>query len=235
MTITEDGSPVVPGIPAIVNGYISLDEFHAMKRVSSTDNTDDVSICFLIESASRYIDHNCSRRFYLNGQETHYFDVPGWEAFINGGGSYYTGYTMQPSWNEPKLRMDDDLYSVTTVTNGDGTTLVENTDFVSLPYNAAPKYALSVINNMLWKTNSIGSAIKVISVTGQWGFCPIANVPADIAEATFMIASAAYARRTGENVTNRVAITSAGAVIAPDDVPSKAWDSIKCHMRVSFG
>jgi hypothetical protein len=206
-----------------------------MKRVKSEQVTDDSSISFLITSASRYIDHNTSRRFYTNGQETHYFNTPGWDAWINSGHSYYSGYGNPTQINEPNLMLDDDLYSLTSVTNGDGTLLVENTDFVQVPFNASPRYKLVMIGSNYWKASGNTNPVRCIPIVGEWGFCPIASVPGDIKEACYMISMAAYNRRLGENISQRVVVTAAGATISPEDVPQKAWDIIMCHQRVSMG
>jgi hypothetical protein len=86
-----------------------------------------------------------------------------------------------------------------------------------------------------WKAANNTNPIRCISVVGKWGFCAIADVPGDLKEAAYLISMAAYARRLGENVTQKVVVTQAGAVISPEDVPAKAWDIITCHRRMAFG
>ena len=235
LTASPTSTQVTAGSSVITNGYITLAEFHSMKRVKTEEVTDDTAISFLIESASRYIDHNTSRRFYLNGQETHYFNVPGWEEFIQGGGHYYTGYGMPTQINEPQLMLDDDLYSLTSVTNGDGTVLVENTDFVQVSLNALPKYVLLMLGTNYWKAQGNTNPVRAITVVGEWGYCPIANVPGDIKDACYLIAISGYNRRLGENQNNKVTITQAGATISADDVPELAAGIIRCHQRHAFG
>ena len=227
-TITTQGAVV------ITNGYITLDDFHNLARIDSTKTSDDASIAMLIEAASRYIDNNTSRRFYLPASDViHYFDTPGWERIVDGGN--YTGLFQPVMAYEPKLRLDDDFYSITSVTNGDGTVLTLNTDYVLLPYNATPYYEILLTGNAQWKPATNSNPVRCIQVAGKNGYCPIANVPYDIKEATYMISKAAYNRRFGENVTTKAVITPGGMVITPEDVPSKAMDIIYCHLRVSFG
>jgi hypothetical protein len=217
-------------------GYITLDEFHSMKRIDTDKTSDDDSINFLIKSASRYIDHNTSRRFWFpDTAETHYFNVPGWEAWINSGHNYYSGYGNPTQINEPNLMLDDDLYSLTSVTNGDGTVLTENTDFVQVPFNASPRYKLVMIGTNYWKAQGNTNPVRCISVVGHWGFCPLTQVPDDIKEACHLIALSGYNRRLGENQTNKVTITAAGATISADDVPELAADIIRCHQRIAVG
>jgi len=217
------------------NWYLSVEQFHSAKRIETDQTTDDAVIGILIESASRYIDRGTARRFYLNGQETHYFNVPGWEKFIEGGGSYYSGYGMPTQINEPRLMLDNDLYSLTSVVNGDGTTLVENMDFVQVPFNTVPKYALVTLSMQYWKAMNNIQPVRAIQVTGQWGYCDITNVPGDIVEACLGIVTAAYNRRLGENIAQKVVITAAGATISADDVPSKCQEIISCYRRMAFG
>jgi hypothetical protein len=217
-------------------GYISLDEFHSMKRIETDKVSDDDAINFLIKSASRYIDHNTSRRFWLpDADEIHYFNIPGWEAWINSGHGYYSGYGNPTQINEPNLFLDDDLYSLTSVTNGDGTLLTENTDFVQVPFNATPKYKLTMIGSNYWKPAANAIPVHCIQVSGKWGFCPLTEVPDDIKMACQQIVLSAYNRRLGENVLNKVTVTQAGATISADDVPELAADIIRCHLRLAFG
>jgi len=223
------------GTSVITHGYVTIDQFHSYKRVGTEQVTDDTVIALLIESASRYIDRNTSRRFFLNGVESHYFNVPGWEAWITSGHSYYSGYGNPTQINEPSLMLDDDLYSLTSVVNGDGTTLVENTDFVQVPFNGLPKYKLEMIGTNYWKAQGNTNPVRCILVSGTWGYCDIADVPGDLVEACLMIVSSAYNRRLGENVMQKVQVSTAGAVISPDDVPAKSADILRCYQRHSFG
>lgn len=63
------------------------------------------------------------------------------------------------------LMLDDDLISLTTLTNGDGT-VIGSTGYVLLPLNQSPKYAVRLKSPHSWIFNDDG----LVSVAGTWGF-----------------------------------------------------------------
>ena len=228
--MTSDSSQILE------TNYITLEDMHSWMRSHEgawTPNEDDDGIiCRLIESASRYIDHNTARKFYLT-TETRYFNTPGWDKFIEYGGAA-AGYLPSVQFYENKLRMDDDLFSVSSVVNGDGATL-DPSQYTVIPYNTTPHYAILLRGNNVWKPSNASDPIMAISVTGSWGFCDIEDVPADLVEVCFSITKSALNRRFGENMTQRAVVTLAGAVISPEDVSSKDFDVIRCHQRIAIG
>jgi uncharacterized phiE125 gp8 family phage protein len=194
----------------ITNGYISLTEFKNWARITSTSSDDDTVCETLIESASRYIDTEAQRNFFTTSSDTRVYDLP------------------EPGRD---LLFDADFQTVTTVLNGDGSTIA-NTAYVLLPANVTPKYGLRLINStgVVWKTKN-GSPLQCISVTGTTG----ASCPTDIKEACLMIAKAAYNRRFGENMSSITTITAGGLIVTPEDVPAKALQMIWNHRRINFG
>ena len=191
----------------ISNGYATLDEFKTWQRITSTDASDDTLIEGLVELASRFIDAETKRTFYARS-ETHYFDVP----------------------EGRELTLDDDLLTVTTLTNGD-TTVLTSTYYNLIPKNKAPYYAIRLKETSAysWSENSSGNTEYVISVAGTWGYS--ATAPADIKNACLMIVASAYNRRAGENQTGVARITAAGVVITPEDIPSSAWSIIRGYRK----
>lgn len=55
---------------AAVNGYCTLEEFRAYARETTTVTADDSEYEAVIESASRWIDDYCGRRFYQDASAT---------------------------------------------------------------------------------------------------------------------------------------------------------------------
>ena len=192
---------------AITNGYATLEKFKLWADIASTDANDDSVIEDLVELASRYIDHKTGRTFYAR-TETRYFDVPG----------------------SRELRLDDDLLTITTLTNGDDTSIA-NTEYNFIPKNVAPYYAikLKASSSAYWTFDSDGNSEFVISVAGTWGY--VATTPDDIKSACLMIAVGAYKKRFGENVSSTATITAAGVVLTPQDIPSHAADIIRLFVR----
>lgn len=193
---------------AITNGYCTLAEFKAYAiPKAGADAGDDAVLEDLIEAASRFIDGQTGRTFYAR-TETREFDIP----------------------EGRELRLDDDLISVTTLTNGDGDT-ISSDDYVLLPANLAVKRAIKLKAGSaeIWELDSDGNAEQVISVAGSWG--RYSSAPDDIKQATLAIARAANNRRAGQNTEGKARITAAGMVVEPIDVPEYAWRVIRRYAR----
>ena len=194
---------------AITNGYCTLAEFKAMKDIASTDATDDGFIEDAIEAASRYIDGQTGRTFYAR-TETRYFSIP------EDGGR--------------QLDVDDDLLTITTLTNGDGDTIAA-TEYNFIPKNVSPKHAVKLkeASTEYWETDSESNTEYVISIAGTWGYT--ATTPDDIKEACLDIARSCYKRRFGGNESSDSIITTGGVVITPRDVSGVAARIIQRYRK----
>jgi hypothetical protein len=78
-----------------------------------------------------------------------------------------------------------------------------------------------------------GTRQQAITIVGSWGNA--ATPPDDIVTACMQITVAAYKRRAGENSTGKTLITSAGAVVMPEDIPGIAADIINNHRKNAVG
>lgn len=195
----------------IVNGYATLAEYKAwiatrgLAGSVGTDASDDTVIEILIEAASRYLDRETGRRFYLpTNDETRYY---------------------MPQEDEAYEVRTDPLGSVTSVsvdyTGTRSYTLLAATEYDLLPTNAVLDgypYTTIAINSMVSGAYFPASrnSVKVVCRAGYPG------VPADIKEACLSIAQSLYGARSGQSAGGRVTVTAAGVVIRPDDVPSFA-------------
>ena len=193
---------------AITNGYATLAEYKAYHTIDSTDPTDDRVIEDLIEAASRHFDVECGQRTFYGRTETRYFDVP--------PGRF--------------LRLDDDLISVTTLTNGDGTVLT-TADYYLHPRNAAPYWEIRLkeTSTYTWQSDTSGNYEGAISVLGSWGYA--ASAPKNVYVATLEIAKALYSRRTGENMNMIARVTAAGVVMMPAGTPDWVADVIAGYRK----
>ncbi len=191
----------------INNGYASLTDFKNFARISSSDAADDWVIENIIEAASRVIDNETRRTFYAR-TETHYYDVP-------------VGDTL--------YIMDDDLLTITTLTNGDSTVLT-TADYILKPNNASPKWAIKIkdSSSYTWEETSAGNDEQAITIVGTWGWS--ATAPLDIKQACLEIAMAYY-HRFGENSTSETTITTGGVVITPRDIPAGARAVLDNYVR----
>lgn len=198
---------------AIVNGYCTLAEAKAYGvPQAGTDATDDSVIEAIIEGVSRDIDAYTGRKFYTR-TETRYFDVP----------SYGDGRL---------LLLDDDLLSVTSLTNGDGTT-ISSTDYVLLPYNETPKYAIVLKQSFSgsFVADASGNTEKVLAIAGTWGYATA--IPHNIREACKETFKLRYNRRFGAGVEGTATITPAGVVITPQGIfPQGVIELLGVYRRV---
>ena len=192
---------------AVTNGYTTLAEFKAWKTVGSTDAADDAVIEDCIEAASRYFDNETGRTFYARSL-TRYYDMP--QGRI--------------------LELDDDLLTITTLTNGDGVEIAA-TEYNLWPRNYAPysEIRLKSSSSTRWTRDSDGNIEAVIGVEGAWGY--VAEAPHDIRQACLMIAVNMNNRRTGAAVSNQVKVTSFGVVVTPQDIPSMAARVIRKYIK----
>lgn len=135
------------------NLYITTAEFKAFQRVTNTDAADDAVIDSIINSVSRFIEGYTGRRFFPV-IETHLFDIP---DFTNP--------------ERDQIYLDDDLLSLTTLTNGDAT-VITSADYLLKPANKTPYWAVKIRNmsNVTWEPDSNGSGEQALSVNGLWGY-----------------------------------------------------------------
>lgn len=157
------------------NLYASLAEFKDRLGIAGDDQSKDYSLDHVLQSASRWIDTTLGRRFYTTAvPETRYFTACE---------SYWYLYT-------------GDLLSLTelaTDANGDGTyetIWLQGTDFRLGPRNASAFGEPYNCIEKIWWTGrfSLPSYPDAVRITGQFGYCSLANVPPQIRELTMMVA-----------------------------------------------
>ncbi len=186
--------------------YTTLEKMQELMNIDSESDVDDGVISEMIAQASKVIENLTGRTFYAR-TETHYYDTPALQDLIIH---------------------DDDLLSVTSLTNGDGSTIASSS-YVLLPQNTNPKYGIRLKSGLaLWNESTYGPQ-GAITVTGTWGYA--ATTPVDIEKACQEIIIAAYHRREGQNTSGVVTVTAAGVVITPDGVPVSAMIVLRRYMK----
>ena len=192
---------------AITNGYATLEEYRDYHQVESISSVDDGVVEALLEGVSRYIDEQSGRTFYAR-TETRYYSVPG----------------------SRELRFDDDLLTITTLTNGNAV-VISSDDYYFLPRNVSPKFGLKLkeASSVAWYPDSDNNYEYVISIAGTWGYS--ATRPDNINTACLEIAKSAYGRRSGQFSDSVARLTSAGVIATPRDVSSFAMAIIASYRR----
>src|SRR5688572_27634122 len=133
---------------ANINLYATLAEYLAYSvargQTAATSSGDDAVITDLLEAASRYIDDNTGRQFFPT-VETRVYDIP----------------------KSREIRLKADLLEVTTLSNGDGTTIA-STDYVLESANNTPywKLKLRATAGAYWSPDTTNGFEQAIELTG---------------------------------------------------------------------
>lgn len=133
------------------NSYATIGEYKAYRvargQTASVDTVDDVQIDNILNAASRWIDKYTARKYYPR-YEIRYYDIP----------------------ESRRLWFNDDLLSLTSLTNGDST-VVASTDYILEDYNVTPSYALKLKSNVdtFWEVDTDSGHERVIQVAATWG------------------------------------------------------------------
>lgn len=152
--------------------------------LANTSTTDNALMLDLIRAASRDIDE-LGQQAYFPLIATRSYDVPGaWPQDRTWG-------IQSRSASRAPLVFDAPLAEVTTLTNGDDTTISASA-YLLEPYNDYPKNQLRLkpTSTVQWLFDSAGEALKVIDVLGVWtGHPNYANAWVDSATTASAIAS----------------------------------------------
>lgn len=163
------------------NLYATLDDFQAWltmrgQPAMTADAGDDAVMTGILNKVSRWIeeDKQTARTFYPR-YETRTYDVPQMHKQYFWVGNSYFPSKFTGQLEDLDLRLDDDLLTALTVTNGDGVVLsaVSPLPYILLPHNNTPKDVVSIIGsktNYYWKPDTDGNWRDVISIAGLWGY-----------------------------------------------------------------
>jgi hypothetical protein len=164
---------------AITNGYVTLAEIRGEIGITVTaDTADDTRLEVAVEAASRAIDSECGRRFYLDA---------------NASARYYTAEDVD------YLRVDDIGTAtglVVATDEAEARTYAytwASTDYDAEPYNALAdgKPVTSICRTALG-VYVFPRARKACKITAKWGW---PSVPTDIKKACMIEAVRLYKRR----------------------------------------
>lgn len=201
----------------ITNGYATRLQFQNYIASNATGTTaqeliniqtDDLVIDSLVTDASRVVDTFTLRQFYFATGTFSYNQTAGKEIYF-----------------------DRDIYSVVSVTNGDGTT-VASSEYNLYPLNSTPKYSIRLKqgSTTLWQLDSSGNYEGVVSIVGVEGYST--SIPADIELATLIIAVALYRQRTGQTPLEGGVVTAQGNLLLPSGLPKTATQLLAKYKRV---
>ncbi len=182
-----------------------------MALVSTTDvktylgissSGDDALIGDLISAAQSIIEDYTHRVFDASSTATKRFDA---RSDVSGR-SLYFGQGLEAA-------------AITSVTNGDGTSLTADTDYIYLPRNAAPYYGLTMLgsSNNFWEGDTNGDSENAISIVANWGYST--SAPNSIVMAAKRLSAFLYRQRDTNSDVDRPLIVD-GVTILPSSIPS---------------
>jgi hypothetical protein len=179
-----------------VSRYLNLD-----------DDSDDDLVEDCIKRAQAAVENVYQRTYLVEADATHYFTV--------GVDTY--GAT---------LMLDDDLLSVTSITNGDGTTITTS-QYTLLPRNEPRFYAIKLLGSagIAWTYNT--DPEDAIAVTGKWGWSLTPDN--DIQQTTLRLAVFFYRQRSTGVDLDRPIASPDGSLILPGRLPEDVMGLMRMH------
>ena len=161
---------------AIINGYCTLSELKSAARI--TDNVDDALLERAVEAASRRIDGECSRRFYVDTAVSARTYASNRNAFLFVDDiSTTTGLVV---------KVDDQM------SGSFSTTLTVGVDYQTEPSNAVTQgEPITLLRALDTGFPVAENGRTLIEVTAKWGW---PSVPHAIREATVLLASRQFKR-----------------------------------------
>ena len=191
---------------AIVKTYLGI---------SSTD--DDDLVDDLIENAQSVIENYTGRVFDASSATVKKFDAV---ADVSVRNLYFPeGLELAA---EP-----------TSVTNGDGTALVADTDYIVKPSNAFPAYGLMMLQSSSnwWQGKSNGDMANAISINAKWGYSTTA--PNAVVQAATRLSAFLYRQRDTSSDGDRPLIVD-GVTILPSALPRDVTQILNPYLMRAF-
>lgn len=175
-----------------------------------TDSDDDALLATLISSADAMINADTGRVFEASTNTTRYLDA---YADVIGDTLY----------------LDTDLCAITSITNGDGTT-ISGSHYVTEPRNQTPYFAIKLkpSSGKTWTVASNGDSENAITIVGRWAYST--SAPADIEQCSRRLAAYLYRQKDNANDLDR-AIVAGNSTVLPSNLPSDIKQILKSYRR----
>jgi hypothetical protein len=191
-------------------GYVTTTAFKQYRGITATK--DDALIVALVTRAQAQVESYCDRTIVApTTAATRYYDA-----------------IRDTSDDLRTLYLDADLASITTITNGDGTT-VATTHYITEPRNAAPYRSIrltALADDNFTYTAAPEDAIKVL---GRWGYST--KAPAAVQQATIRLAAYMYAQKD-VSTFDVTMFPDAGVMQVPQGMPRDVRELLEPFRRL---
>lgn len=174
-----------------------------------SDSSDDALITTLIAAAQAQIDKHCRRSFEASQDSTRYFNA-------------------DEDVTDFDLWLDKDLCAITTVTNGDGST-VSSSKYTTIPRNEIPYYRLRLLGSsgLAWTYTS--DPDDAISIAGKWAYST--SAPADIKQACIRLAAFMY-RQKDKSMFDVQVLDAGSQYVTPLAIPNDVKEILADYRRL---
>ena len=169
--------------------YCTVAQLKAYQKITTT--VDDTLLADIVARASALIDAYCGRSFSAT-TKTRY-------------------YQLGNVWDNGRLWLDDDLLTVTSLTNGDTSTLLPAVYWLE-PRDKPPYRFIHLKSGYSWIFDTDGEVV----VTGTWGYS--ATAPSAIEQAALRMAGYIYAQKDAQ-VFDTTASPDIGIITIPAGIP----------------
>jgi hypothetical protein len=195
--------------------YATALDFRELRGITSI--SDDALVDTLLSRAQKAVESYCRRVFEGEAAERAFdsaADVEGRWLYVYRAG---------------------DLASITSITNGDGAA-VASTEYVTEPRGAeargVPIWAivLKERSGVYWRTGTGGDAEDAITVNGVWAYS--AEPPADVVQATLMLAGYYYDQRLSTD--GSLAVIPGVSVTIPQGMPAAVRQLLEPYRRAEL-
>lgn len=186
--------------------HVDAATFKSYKDI--TTSGEDALIATLLGQAQKMVETFTGRVFEVTANTTRTFDA---EKDVDGHLLYF----------------DRDLYSINTVTNGDGV-LVAASEYVTEPRNGPPYYAIRLKGSSTVAWTFSTDAENAIIVSGKWAYSLAA--PDDVVWATLRLTSYLYEQRKNAGDLDRPVYVGA-MLMMPTRMPKDVADMLVHYVR----
>lgn len=191
--------------------YASLEEVRQYGNFKTVDEANDPLLEDLLTQVSRLIDTLTGRTFAPSADTTEYIPF----EYVDGRDLFFGD-------------KNHTLLSVTTLLNGDGTSIA-NTEYLLLPRGAARFHTIRLkeMSDVDWEEDADGDSF--ITITGKWGYST--TVPDDIKLATIQAVLYVFKQRKTIETSERAQVGGDGLVLMPSMLPKITLEVIKQYKK----
>lgn len=201
--------------------YITASDLKNYMKISG--NSDDTQLGYFADRAQHIIEEFTNRIFEAAADTTRYYTPIVDRSYYGMGydGSLVDAYTLD-------LRCD--LCQLTSIVNGDGTTIPTN-QVTFRPLNVIPTNFIHIKSSSGYFWTYTGSPEGSVAITGRFAYSTTA--PANIVQAALRIGAYLYRQRDGTPDSDRPIVSADGVVLSAPRVPSDVMELLRSYRRRS--